>query len=161
MSTKPSLTLESAEAERDRLAAAARAAGEIADALAAERLAAITERRQTWAAGVLSDSAVVAATLGEAEKAAGRAFREAAIAGDPRGAYFAWTDARNAVNVHHDRIVRAKGFLGEAQDGEYPIKDVPVYGAELDRALSSEASNRWADRQAAFQRELNSLDTVS
>lgn len=152
-------TLETATAERDRLAAEARAAGEIADKLAAERFEVLADRRRTWAAAVLADQAEVGAALAKAERDARAAFGEAAITGGPRESYLTWMDARNAVNVHRDRVGAARAAIGEVEaDAAYVFRDVPSYSTELDRALSAEASSRWSDAQAAFQVEMNRLD---
>lgn len=160
MTAKNGATLESAQRERDRLAAETRAQDEIVDKLAAERWEALTAKRQAWARS--ADQAATAATLAKAETVARRAFQAAAVTGDARSAYLAWTDARNAVNQQRDRIVQARSYLGEAQDEMgYPIRDVPSYSAELDRALTAEASSRWSDRQDEFQAELNDLDQLT
>ncbi len=158
MTTKTQ-TLESVTAERDRLASEARAAGEIADRLAAERLALLTDRRQAWARDVMADQTTVAAALAEAEAIAHRAFRDAAVTGDGRSAFLTWCDARSRVNLHADRVVQARAALGQPQDGRgYEFRDQPSFSAETDRALNAEASNRHVDAQAEFQRELNALD---
>ena len=163
MTTKTEVqTLETASAERDRLAAAARAAGEIADKLAAERFEVLTAKRQSWARSVMADQAAIAATLATAERAAARAFQVAAVDGDARLAFLSWCDSRNEVNVHRDRVGAARAALGEAEaDAAYVFRDVPSYSVELDRALASEASSRWSDRQSEFQAELNALDVVT
>lgn len=159
MTAKPTMTLAEATSERDRLAAEARAAGEVADRLAEERRTVLDARRRAWATTVLADHAERSAVLRTAEQAAARVFREAAVAGDPRPAYLAWMTARAALNVQHDRVVQARAALGEDQtETTYPSTDWPTYSLELDRALSSEASSRFADLMDALQHELNALD---
>ncbi len=158
MTTKTQ-TLESVTAERDRLASEARAAGEIADKLAAERLALLTDRRQAWARDAMADQTTVAAALAEAEAIAHRAFRDAAVNGDGRSAFLEWLASRAAVNAHRDRVTAARAALGEPQDGSgYVFRDTPSYSAEVDRALASEASSRFADAQSGLQAELNGLE---
>ncbi len=159
MTTKAPQTLETAEAERDRLASEARAAGEIADKLAGERLTLLKARREAWARDVLDGQATVTAGLAAAEKAAGREFRTAAVTGDARTAFLEWIDARARVNLHRDRVTVARAAIGEPQDGSgYAIRDTPAYSAEVDRALAAEASSRFADAQSDLQAELNALD---
>lgn len=156
------MTFAEATSERDRLAAEARAAGEVADRLAAERWALLDERRREWATTVLADHAETAGGLRTAETAAARAFREAALDGDGRGAFLDWIDRRNDVNLHRDRVVAARAALGEDQldDGGYQFRDQPAYSVELDRALAAEASSRFGDRQTCLQREINDVDAI-
>ena len=162
MTTKTEVqTLEAAQVERDRLAAEARRQDEIVAALAADRFEVLSAKRQAWARDVLAASTVEATTLATAETAARRAFETAAVDGDARAAFLSWCDARNARNAHRDRMTQALAFLGEPQDDAgYPIKDIPAYSVETDRALASEASSRWLDRQSQLQLELNSLDQL-
>ena len=158
----PPQTLESAQAERQALAAAARAQDEIIDRLSADRLALLTDRRQAWARSVMADQAAIAATLATAERTAARAFQVAAVDGDARASYLIWIDTRNEANLHRDRVVQARAALGEAQDEMgYVHRDVPTFSAEVDRALASEASSRFADRQAQLQLEINALDEIA
>jgi len=154
-------TLETATAERDRLAAEARAAGEIADKLAAERWEALNAKRQDWARTVLADHVAVGIVLAKAERDARAEFGRAAVDGDARRAYLIWIDARNAVNVHRDRVGAARAAIGEVEaDAAYVFKDVPDFSTELSRALVVEASNRFSDRRDELQVELNALDQL-
>lgn len=160
MTAVKSPTLAEAQAERSRLADAARAADAIVDKLAAEALALRQAKRLTWAESVLAGAEAEAARLTAAERAAESEFRRAAVTGDPRETYFAWMTARAAVNVNRDRRVQARVATGLDQgDHGYPITDMPEYSAELDRALSAEAGARYGELAAALQVELNGLDS--
>lgn len=161
MTPKTPLTLETAETERDRLAAAARAAGDLADALASERRAVLDTKRRAWSATVLKDHSTIAAGLAKAERDARAAFGRAAVHGDPRESFLSWCDRRVEANLFRDRVGAARAAIGEPEaDGSYVFRDVPSYSAELDRALSAEASSRWLDAQAALQADLNQLDQL-
>lgn len=153
-------TLAEAEAARDRLASEARAAGERADKLAAVAWQRREARHAEWATAVLADHVAEESRLARAEQDAERAFRVAAVeAADPREAYFSWMSARSAVNVQRDRITQARAALGAAQsDSGYVFHDQPVYSAELDSALSAEASARAGELAESLQLELNALD---
>lgn len=154
-------TIEAAEAERDRLAAASRAAADRADALAAAAWERREARRRAWAEKVVADHPAEEARRAAAETSAAAAFRLAAVEGDARPAYFAWMAARSAANVQRDRIATARGVLGAPQsDSGYRFRDQPRYSAELDRALGSEASARSGALAEALQREINALDEL-
>jgi len=159
--TAVKLTLAEAQAERSRLADAARDADAIVDKLEAEALALRQAKRGAWAERVLAGAEAERDRLTAAEREAERAFCVAAVEGDAREAYFHWMTARAAVNVNRDRRVQARVATGLDQgDNGYPITDQPQYSAELDRALSTAAEARYGELATALTVELNDLDTL-
>ena len=156
-------TLASASAERDRLAAAARAAGDRVDALAAVALERRAAKRSAWSRTILDDRIATDDRLRNAEKEAAREFSRAASGGaDPRAPWLAWEAAAGALNVQHEKVTQARAHLGEPQSETFlPSRDRPSYSAALDLAMAEAAADRLAEGQGRLQVELNALDDVT
>jgi len=155
-------TLAEAQAERDRLATEARAAGDRVDALAAIALTQRTAKRSAWSRATLDANLATGERLRAAEKAAAAAFRLAAAeSADPRAAYLGWVAALAALNVQHERVTQARAHLGEPQSETfYPSTEWPCYSAALDEALAAAAGDLMTAGQAELQLELNALDAI-
>ena len=155
-------TLAEAQAERDRLAAEARAAGDRVDALAAIALTQRTAKRSAWSRAVLDANLTTGERLRAAEKDAAREFHLAAAeSADPRAAYLGWVAALAALNVQHERVTQARAHLGEPQSETfYPSTEWPCYSAALDAALAAAAGDLMTAGQAELQLELNALDEI-
>ena len=156
-------TLASASAERDRLAAEARAAGDRVDALAAVALERRTAKHAEWSRAVLDDRIATDDRLRNAEKEAAREFSRAASGGaDPRAPWLAWEAAADALNAQHTRLVQARANQGQEQSETfYPSRDRPSYSAALDLVMAEAAADRLAEGQGRLQVELNALDDVT
>jgi len=163
MTTPKPQTLAEAQAERDRLAAEARAAGDRVDALAAVALELRNKKRSAWSRAVLDDRIAADGRLRAAEKEAGCAFSRAASGGaDPRAPWLAWEAAADALNVQHVKVTQARAHLGEPQSETFsPSRDRPSYSAALDLVMAEAAADRLAEGQGRLQIELNTLDDVT
>lgn len=156
-------TLASASAERDRLAAESRAAGDRADALAAVAFERRAAKRSAWSRAVLDANLATGERLRGAEKDAAREFRLAAAeSADPRAAYLTWVASIAALNVQHEKVTQARAHLGEPQsETSYPSTEWPNYSAALDVALAEAAGDLMTAGQADLQLELNALDEIA
>jgi len=162
MTTPKPQTLAEAQAERDRLAAEARAAGDRVDALAAIALTQRTAKHAEWSRAVLDDRIATDDRLRGAEKEAAREFSRAASGGaDPRAPWLAWEAAADALNAQHTRLVQARANQGQEQSETFsPSRDRPTFSAALDLVMAEAAADRLAAGQTELQLELNALDEI-
>lgn len=155
-------TVESLEAERNRLAAESREVGDRLEAIAAVAFERRAAQRSAWSRAVLDANLATGERLRAAEKDAAREFHLAAAeSADARSAYLTWVTAIAGLNVQHERVTQARAHLGEPQSETfYPSTEWPSYSAALDVALAAAASDLMAAGQAEFQLELNALDEI-